>query len=137
MKIHYLQTQADRNLYAESDEERQARKEVEGKLMAMGMLPKGQPVRFKEFKERIQVSRYGKRPLYIIFIGDPKHNMFGFYPEITTKAQAIKDAYASYKRLVRGDLSDIEYGTASWGDGGYPISYGKIRKVKWGVVNKV
>ena len=136
MKIYNLQSQHERNLYAESDEERQQRKEVEGKLMAMGMITKGQPVTFKEFKERANTLRYGKRPLYIIFVGDPKHNMFGFYPEISTKAQAIKDAYASYKRLVKGDLSDIEYGTASWGDSGYPMAYRKIYKKNWGFAVK-
>ena len=133
MKIHYLQTQADRNIYAESDEERQKRKEVEGKLMAMGMLPKGQPVTFKEFKERANTLRYGKRPLYIIFVGDPKHNMFGFYPEISTKAKAIKDAYKSYKKLVNGDLSDMEDEYVVWGDSGYPMAYRRIYKKNWGV----
>lgn len=132
MKIHNLQTQAGRNIYAESDEERQKRKEVEGKLMAMGMLPKGKPVTFKEFKSRATVLRYGKKPLYIVFVGDPKHNMFGFYPEISTKANAIKDAYKKYKKLVNGDLSDMEDDTA-WGDSGYPMSYRRIHKKIWGV----
>jgi len=133
MKIFNLQNQADRNLYAESNEERQKRLEVEGKLMAMGMIVKGQPVTFKEFKERVNAMKYGNKPLYVIYIGDPKNNMFGFYPDISTKAQAIKDAYKSYKKLVNGDLSDFEDEYVAWGNSGYPLSYRKIYKKKWGV----
>lgn len=133
MKIHYLNTQAERNIYAESNEEHQKRKEVEGKLMAMGLITKGQPVTLKEFKERANAMKYGKRALYIIFIGEPKHNMFGFYPEISTKANAIKDAYKSYKKLVNGDLSELNGVDVVWGDSGYPMAYKRIYKKNWGV----
>jgi hypothetical protein len=136
MKVINLNTQAGRNIYAESNEERAKRKEVEGKLMAMGMLPKGKPVSFREFQERAQVSKYGKRALYIIFIGEPKHNMFGFYPEISTKAQAVRDAYNSYKKLVNGDLSELNGLNVAWGDSGYPLVYNRIYKKNWGGVGK-
>ncbi len=109
---------------------------VKGKLMAMGMITHGMPVSFKEFKERASAHKYGKRALYIIFIGEPKHNMFAFYPEISTKKQAIRDAYNMYKRLVNGDLSDIENRDAIWGDSGYPLIYGPIRKTSWGIAGK-
>ena len=128
MKTFDLNKQADRNIYAESDEERRKRKEVEGKLMAMDMFNNGKPVTFKLFKERANVSKYGKKALYIIFIGDPNQNMFGFYPEISTKEQATKDAYKSYCKLVNGDISELEDGIdVSWGDCGYPLVYKRLR----------
>jgi len=104
--------------------------QVRGKLELLGLIINGKPISFKEFKERADVHEYGRgrNKLHIIYIGQPKENLFAFYPPQTTKPEALKISYEYYKDCVESEFM-CEYNDENvmWGNCGIPVSYGNVR----------
>jgi hypothetical protein len=97
---------------------------------ALGLLVNGKPVSFSKFKERADAHAYtrrGVKPIYIVYVGSPRENLFAFYPPRTTKAISLKIAYEYFLDTVTTDMKQ-EYldGNVAWGNSGYPLSYGRI-----------
>ena len=86
---------------------------------------KGEVITFAKFKKLVTIDQYGKGKgrLFILFVGEPKENLFAFYPMTDTRPNMLKEAY--------GYLVDIKEAYDSedvvWGNCGYPLKYGKIR----------
>ncbi len=107
-------------------------KQINSKLKKLGLVEENDsPILYSKFKNRASIHRYGrgKRVLKIIFLGLPKENMFGFYPAFAndTDVNVMKEAYAMYLRLLKGDLEDFNNGSVQWGDKGIPLAYGNLR----------
>lgn len=105
--------------------------EVDKKLTEVGLLIDGKLVSFAQFKKLADTHSYtgwnGHRiKKYIIFVGNPRNNLFGFYPPATTKKESLEIAY-SY--LMDVDQNYIDENIV-WGNWGIPISYGKLRAIE-------
>lgn len=104
--------------------------EVNGKFEALGLLPNGKPVSFNKFKEYADAHEYGrgKGKLYIVYVGNPRENLFAFYPPQGTKAECLKVAYGCYLDTVLTESKDqYQFENVMWGNCGYQVSYGGIR----------
>ena len=105
--------------------------QVNEKFEALGLLPNGKPVSFAKFKQYASAHQYGRgsNKLYIIFVGQPRENLFAFYPPHGTKADCLAIAYEYYLDTVATDMKQ-EYldENVMWGNKGYPLSYGRIGK---------
>jgi hypothetical protein len=85
------------------------------------------PISFNGFKNRASIHRYGKTHK-ILFIGHPKHNLWGFYlPKVNDK-DYLKAAYKVFIETLKGNMKHIDTGVLQWGNSGIPISYGKLRQ---------
>lgn len=100
-----------------------------GMVVRRGISNDYQPVSFKEFKDRVGINNYGRgvSKMKIITLGEPKENLFAFYPEISPNPIALKQCYEMYVKLVNGEWEDVDSGDIVWGNGGIPLVYGKIR----------
>ena len=103
-------------------------KQIQAKLKKLGLInDDGTPVLYSQFKNRASVIRYGKTQKKIAFIGQPKDNLFGFYPKETAHDSIVlKNAYKQYVQLVRGNIDAFVAGDVQWGNGGFPSTYGNI-----------
>lgn len=85
--------------------------------------------RFK--KDYCDLHTYGRgaNKRFIGFIGHPKENLFGVYVSynITTKTNAIREAYYMLNALLDGNKDLLDDEDIMWGNSGVPISYGSIR----------
>lgn len=93
----------------------------------------GNVVSFAEFKKLANIHQYGRgqRRLFIIFVynSHPKDGMFAFYPPTTNKPEMLSIAYDYLVDVATTDMKQ-EYLNENviWGNGGIPLSYGKIRQ---------
>ena len=104
------------------------------KFLGLINLTSNKPISFAGFKKRADVHEYGRgrNPLRIIYVGQPRQNLFGFYPMRDTKANNLKDAYHMYLELVNMSSDSDDYPLSliddiQWGNCGIPISYGDLR----------
>lgn len=88
-----------------------------------------QPVSYSAFKNRASIHRYG-RSAKIVFVGNPKNNLFGFYVDWETDSAVMKTAYDKFVSLVKGNMQDYNNQIIQWGNCGIPISYGNLRQVE-------
>jgi hypothetical protein len=87
------------------------------------------PVSYSAFKNRASIHRYGKSSKYkIVFIGQPKQNLFGFYVSYDVDSQAMKEAYEMFVNLVKGNMADYLRDDVQWGNCGIPLVYQNIRQ---------
>ena len=101
-------------------------------LTKLGLIVNGKPVTKKLFTEYADFNQYGrgKPSLYVIYIGVPKENLFGFYPHRrTTKVEALSEAYDMYKNIVLHNDYYYKIDYIQWGNCGYPLSYGNLRTI--------
>lgn len=82
-----------------------------------------------QFNKLTSIHTYGRGAgkLFIVCMGSPKENQFGFYPDRgnTTKIQALSFAYLCYLEILEGKVT--WYGEDwIWGNRGIPLSYGKL-----------
>lgn len=98
------------------------------RLKALDMVKDGKPVSFKKFKESVSIHDYGTgvRKVKIMFLGQPKENLFAFYPMQAPNPIALKECYENYVSLVNGDWTPLDNGDIIWGNSGIPICYGEI-----------
>jgi len=96
----------------------------------INLITDGKVLNFTQFKERVDCHTYGtgRYPGRIFFLGHPRQNCFGFYPQRDTKAVQMKQAYEMYKELHAGDMDYYLRAMVQWGDCGIPICYGHMRK---------
>lgn len=97
------------------------------KLLEMVNLNTNKPVSYSGFKNRASVHKYG-RTNKIVFLGAPKLNLFGFYVVWGNDSQVMKEAYEMFLNLLKGDMTDYNFGELQWGNAGIPISYGGLRQ---------
>ncbi len=102
-------------------------KQLMQKLKDLHMVsPQNVPVTFPAFKNRAMVHKYGK-DYKIVFLGMPSKNLFGFYVMYGTDMEAMREAYAMYMRLVRGNIEDYENKDLQWGLR-IPLKYKNMRQ---------
>jgi hypothetical protein len=80
------------------------------------------PISYVGFKNRASIHRYGT-VRRIVFVGQPKDNLFGFYTAPNDDTATMKQAYKMFVKLVKGDMTDYNAGTLQWGDKGIPLDY--------------
>ena len=86
------------------------------------------PISYSGFKNRASVHRYGSPVKYkIVFLGQPKNNLFGFYVMYGDDTKVMKEAYNMFLRLIKGNMEDYNIGDLQWGNAGIPLSYGNLR----------
>lgn len=100
-------------------------------LKALGLvsIQDNMPISYSGFKNRASIHRYGNQ-WKIVFIGQPKHNLFGFYVMYGNDTKVMKEAYEMFVRLVKGDMESYENDDVQWGNCGIPIGYGNLRQVE-------
>ena len=104
-------------------------KELIEKMELIGLSVNHKPIRFSKFKAKTDAHQYGSRSnkIYIVYIGHPKQNLFGFYPPRTTKQESLQIAYEYYLSVFENeDYNEFTYGNIAWGVNGYPLSYRKL-----------
>lgn len=104
---------------------------INQKLKEIGLIDeKDKVVSLAQFKKMASVHQYGKgkQRLFIIFVGNPRNNMFAFYPPTETKPEMLKTAYSYLVDTATTELKQ-EYldGNVLWGNCGYPLGYRSIR----------
>jgi hypothetical protein len=101
------------------------------KLIDMGLITdKGEPISFAKFKKLCDIHQYGRgqRRLFIIFIGQPKENLFAFYPPTCTRPEMLKIAYEYLVDTITTDIKqEFLDSNMQWGNCGYPLSYADVR----------
>jgi hypothetical protein len=105
-------------------------KELIEKMELIGLSVNNKPLSFSKFKAKTDAHQYGNRSskIYIVYIGLPRQNLFGFYPPRTTKKESLEIAYQYYLSVFENeDYNDFTYGNIAWGVHGYPISYSRLR----------
>jgi len=96
---------------------------IKGKLKSIGMLTEtGQPLSYSQFKNLTTIKEYGKKNR-IVFSGNPKEALFGFYVDFGTYADMLREAYDWYKRIVFNDMGPINEGNVMIGNTGIPDEY--------------
>lgn len=86
-------------------------------------------ISFSQFKNRATVHKFGEGNTLrkIVFCGQPKEVLFGFYVEIDSDINSLGQAYYWYKRLAKGDTGPIDEGNVKIGNGNFPLTYTAIR----------
>ena len=104
--------------------------ELKEKMELIGLSVNGKPISFSKFKAKADAHQYGSRSnkIYIVYIGLPKENLFGFYPPRTTKKESLEIAYQYYMSVFEQEEYNNEfyYGNMAWGCNGYTLSYRKL-----------
>lgn len=102
-------------------------KQIQANLRKLGLINEdGTKVLYSVFKNKATISRYGKNQLKVVFIGEPKNNLFGFYAnQKGSDTEVMKDAYQDYAKLVKGDNGRFDLGLIKWHSTGIPLRYGK------------
>lgn len=98
-------------------------------LMSLGLVTEDKrPVSYSGFKNRASIHRYGSPVKYkIVFVGLPKKNLFGFYVMFGDDTKVMKQAYAMFISLVKGNMEDYNIGDLQWGNAGIPLKYKNLR----------
>lgn len=78
------------------------------------------PISYAAFKNRTTIVKYGKRDK-VVFLGQPRKNLFGFYTTLDTDANVMKEAYKLFTDLVKGDMQGVEDKAVQWGNTGIPL----------------
>lgn len=104
---------------------------VNQKLKEIGLTDeKGNVISFAQFKKLADIHQYGNgaKRLYIIFVGNPKNNLFGFYPMTDTRPNMLKETYGYLVDIATTELKqEFLDGNVIWGNCGYPLQYKGIR----------
>lgn len=103
--------------------------ELKEKMELIGLSVNGKPISFGKFKSISDAHQYGVKgnKRYIVYIGHPKENLFGFYPPQTTKKESLEISYDYYLSVFDNDYNnEFIYGNIAWGKNGYPINYRKL-----------
>jgi hypothetical protein len=69
------------------------------KLLGLINLSTNKPISYSGFKNRASVHKYGNS-YKIVFVGQPKQNLFGFYVMYGNDSQVMKEAYDMFISLV-------------------------------------
>ena len=105
--------------------------QLHNKLNLLGLRVDGKPVPYSVFKNKASIHKYGngRQSRKIVFVGQPKENLFGFYGLYSkdTDINTMKDAYMVYTQLIKGDFSVYEDKIVQHGNCGIPIVYGNLR----------
>ena len=95
-----------------------------------GLLVDGKKISKKAFVELLDLHTYGrgKSKLFIGFVGSKMDGLFVFQPLFRgdTKAKYLTNAYDMYKRVLDGDMTDIDEEILQRGNSGIPLSFGDI-----------
>ena len=98
------------------------------KSLGLMSIETNKPISYSGFKNRASVHKYGDS-YKIVFVGQPKQNLFGFYVMYGNDSQVMKEAYDMFISLVKGNMEDYNEGDVQWGNGGIPIGYSGLRQV--------
>jgi len=102
-------------------------KQLMQKLKALHMVSAtNEPVTFPAFKNRAMIHKYGNS-YKIVFIGIPAKSLFGFYVMYDNDMNVMREAYAMFLKLVKGNMEDYENKDVQWGLR-VPVSYGNLRQ---------
>lgn len=96
------------------------------KVLGLMSTETNEPLSYSGFKNRASIHRYGKK-FKVVFVGHPRHNLFGFYTMYGTDSDVMKEAYDMYWKLVKGDMEGYNEGDVQWGNCGIPLAYGDLR----------
>lgn len=89
--------------------------EVHAKMVTLGIISvEGEPIPYNKFKNRATIHRYGSSK--VTYIGTPGTSLFAFYSPFKNDADSnvMKDAYASYLKLVKGNMDEFNEGEVKW-----------------------
>lgn len=76
------------------------------------------------------IHLYGKRSnnFRIIFFGNPRENMYGFYPDFSeNKTKQLSSIYQWCENIINGDIHYFDQDKIQFGNCGIPLSYGDLR----------
>jgi hypothetical protein len=99
------------------------------KLKDLGLvdLSSNKPLSYSGFKNRASVHKYGNK-YKIVFVGQPRQNLFGFYVMWGNDSEVMKEAYDMLVNLVRGSMVDYLNDEIQWGNAGIPLGYSGLRQ---------
>ena len=88
----------------------------------------GKLIPFSRFKDYATVHSYGhgRKKSKVVYLGKPKESLFAFYLIVDTDLGMLKDAYATLKQAVDGDMIPFNDEDIVWGKVGIPVSYRRI-----------
>lgn len=103
------------------------------RLKKLGLInEENEPILYSRFKNRATIHSYkaGRGLRRVVFIGSPDISLFGFYHPFkgSTDTEIMKEAYARFQDLVKGDTSEFEAGAIQWGNCGIPETYSNLVK---------
>lgn len=97
--------------------------EILTEMVSLGLIDdEGTPISYNTFKNRASIHRYGWNK--VTYIGKPGLSLFAFYAYYSSDldANVMKDAYNSFLKLVKGNLTEFNLGDVRWKER-IPISY--------------
>jgi len=106
---------------------------------SIGLIRGGKLIPKSRFNFFANVHVYGKRSnnLRIIFFGNPKDCMYGFYPAFSeSQAKQLSAMYKWCENVIAGEMNYFDNDYIQFGNCGIPLSYGNLR-VCSGVTSKV
>lgn len=98
----------------------------------IGLIKGGKLIHKSKFNLYANVHVYGKRlnNLRIIFFGNPRECIYGFYPRFSeNQAKQLTEIYQWCENVIAGDVSYFENNDIQFGNCGIPLSYGNLRSV--------
>ena len=96
----------------------------------IGIMRAGKLIPKSRFKFFANVHVYGKRSnnLRIIFFGNPRDCMYGFYPMFSeNQVKQINAMYQWCENVIGGEMCYFDNDDIQFGNCGIPISYGNLR----------
>ena len=99
---------------------------------SIGLIKGGKLIPKSRFKLFANVHVYGKRSnnLRIIFFGNPRECMYGFYPIFSeNQTKQLTKMYQWCENVIAGDISYFDDKDIQFGNCGIPLSYGNLRSV--------
>jgi hypothetical protein len=97
------------------------------KLLGLVRLDDNKPISYSGFKNRSSVHKYDNK-YKVVFVGQPKENLFGFYTMYGNDTDVMREAYEMFVNLVKGDMESYNEGDIQWGNAGIPIGYGRLKQ---------
>ncbi len=100
--------------------------QLQVKLILLGLMNMDTrvPISYAGFKNRATIYRYGKDK--IVFVGQPKANMFAFYTVRDTDTNTMVEAYQKFLKIAKGDITDFKSQLVQWTNKGIPSEYADL-----------
>jgi hypothetical protein len=107
------------------------------KYLGLVSIEDNAPVSYSGFKNRASVHNYDNK-YKIVFVGQLRKNLFGFYVVWGTDSQVMKEAYEMFTNLVKGSMTDYLNDEIQWSnEAGIPLGYGNLKPAFFNEINLI
>lgn len=102
-------------------------RQIFARLNKANLMEDGKPVSFSKFKGYATIYRYSANKHKIVFVGQPKENLFGFYVKNDSDMKVLREAYDWFVRMAKGDLAPLNEKDVQIGNCGLPKGYVSLK----------